>query len=298
MNFQKPEIIQNKISSSRSTFEILPLERGYGITLGNSLRRVLLSSISGCAIYAIRIDGVTHEFTALDGVSEDLTRIILNLKKVELSFPEEEVELKISSTGGVVKARDIKGNSNLKIINKTLEICNVSKDSTFEMELFAKKGVGFVDSDENAINLEEGKLAIDAIYSPIVKVSYEVENTRIGKDADLDKLVLDIETNSAVSPEDALTAASNILFKHYEIFASKDNDFDFVEYSEVEEENQKELSSYDISNGLYKILKANGIETIGELKDKKDTLSDLKGFGAKKLEEVDALLSDPDKNLK
>jgi len=298
MNFQKPETIKNKISSSRSTFEILPLERGYGITLGNSLRRVLLSSIQGCAIYAIRIKGVTHEFTALDGVSEDLTRIILNLKKVELSFPEDEVELKISSNGGVVKARDIEGNSNLKIINKTHEICTVSEGSTFEMELFAKKGVGFVDSEENSINLEEGKLAIDAIYSPILKVSYEVENTRIGKDADLDKLILDIETNSTISPEDALTAASNILLKHYEIFSSSDNSFDFVEYSEVEEENQKELSSYDISNGLYKILKSNGIETIGDLRDKKDILSNLKGFGAKKLEEVDALISNPDKNLK
>lgn len=298
MNFQKPEIIQNKVSSHRSTFEILPLERGYGITLGNSLRRVLLSSIPGCAIYAIRIAGVSHEFTALDGVAEDLTRIILNLKKVELSFPEEEVELKITSTGGVVKARDIKGNSNLKVINKSFEIFNVSEGTDFEMELFAKKGIGFVDSIDNSYNLEEGKLAIDSIFSPIVKVSYEVENTRIGKDSDLDKLILDIETNSTISPEESLKQAANVLFKHYEIFAEGKDNFGFTEYSEVEEENQKELSSYDISNGLYKVLKANGIETIGDLKVKKDTLSDLKGFGVKKLEEVEELLTDPDKNLK
>lgn len=298
MNFQKPTIIQNKISSSRSTFEILPLERGYGITLGNSLRRVLLSSINGCAIYAIRIDGVSHEFTALDGVSEDLTRIILNLKKVELTFPEEEVELSIVSDGGVVKAKDIQGNKNLKVINKSLEICHVAEGTHFEMELFAKKGLGFVAGEENQLNLEEGKLGIDAIYSPIVKVSYEVEKTRVGKDADLDKLIIDIETNSGISPENALRQASDILEKHYSIFAENTSEFAFSVVDKDVEENQKELSSYDISNGLYKILKANGIETIGDLRDRAQSLAEIKGFGSKKLEEVQTFLEDPDKNLK
>lgn len=298
MNFQKPTIIQNKISSARSTFEILPLERGYGITLGNSLRRVLLSSIKGCGIYAIRIDGVSHEFTALDGVSEDLTRIILNLKKVELTFPEEEVELSIVSDGGVVKAKDIQGNKNLKIINKSLEICHVAEGSHFEMELFAKKGLGFVAGEENALSLEEGKLGIDSIYSPIVKVSYEVEKTRVGKDADLDKLIIDIETNSGITPEDALKQASDILQTHYSIFADTTAEFAFSVVDKDIEEGQKELSSYDISNGLYKILKANGIETIGDLRLREDSLADIKGFGSKKLEEVQTFLENPDKNLK
>lgn len=298
MNFQKPTIIQKKISSSRSTFEILPLERGYGITLGNSLRRVLLSSINGCAIYAIRIAGISHEFSALTGVSEDLTRIILNLKKVELSFPEDEVALTLTSNGGVVKAKDIQGNKNLKIINKSLEICHVSEGTNFEMELFAKKGLGFVDGEENSINLEEGKLGIDSIYSPIVKVSYEVEKTRVGKDADLDKLIIDIETNSGFSPEEALKQASDILEKHYAIFSENTSEFAFNVVENVIEEDQKDLSSYDISNGLYKILTANGIETIGDLRSKADTLADVKGFGSKKLEEVHAFLENPDQNLK
>lgn len=298
MNFQKPELIQNKISANHSVFDILPLERGYGITMGNSLRRVLLSSISGCAIYALRIEGVTHEFTALDGVVEDLTRIILNLKNVNLSFPEDEVELKIVSDGGVVKAKDIKGNKNLKIFNKNLELLNVVDGVSFEMELFAKKGIGFVDSEENAINLEEGKLAIDSLFSPIVKVSYEVEKTRIGKDADLDKLSINIETNGVISPEDALNSASDIIRKHYEVFSITGKEFEFLQVNEEEELNSQELSSFDISNGLYKVLKANNIETIGDLKNKFDALSNLKGFGAKKLEEVNELLNNPEKNLK
>ena len=204
-------------------FVIEPLKRGYGTTLGNSLRRVLLSSLPGAAVTSISIEGVQHEFTSIDGVVEDVTQIILNLKNLILSIDSEEVkELRIDvAREGAVTAADIECDEQVEIINPDLHIATLSATGRLRMTMKARRGNGYVGADDNKKLLESaGEIAIDSIYTPVTRVSYDVEKTRVGQDASYDKLTLEVWTNGSVNPQEAISLASKILVEHFSILVN------------------------------------------------------------------------------
>ena len=227
IEFEKPRITKIDEDRDYGKFVIEPLERGYGTTLGNSLRRILLSSLPGAAITNLQIDGVLHEFSTIKGVREDVTQIILNIKGLALKlYDEGEKTLEIDITGPAnVTAGDIITDSDVEIMNKDLFICSVSEGATFRASLTVKPGRGYSRADENkSEDMPIGVLPVDSIYTPIKRVNYQVENTRVGRRDDFDKLTLDVWTDGSIAPQEAISLSAKILTEHLDIFVNLTDD--------------------------------------------------------------------------
>ena len=294
-------------------FTITPLERGYGITLGNSLRRVLLSSMPGVAIVAIAIEGVEHEFMAIPGVVEDVTNIILNLKEVVLSIDEDELfqsskenqdplyRLEVIKEGpGVITAGDITLDGNVKVVNPEKVIATLEKNGKFKAEFFARRGIGYVSAEENKTfckdkqgNKYVGRIPIDAIYTPIRRVKYNVEKTRVNENIDFDLLTLEIWTNGSILAKDAVSLASKFLMEHYLVVSTlneaiQDQDFMYEQEEKVTNKKlEKKIEELDLSVRSYNCLKRANINTVGELTLKtEEEMMSVRNLGRKSLKEV------------
>jgi len=306
--FQKPDkVLMLEADDFFGKFEFRPLEPGYGITVGNALRRILLSSLEGFAITSIKIDGVEHEFATVPGVIEDVTNIILNLKQVRFKQIVEEIEnekVSITVSGAeVFKAGDIgKHLSGFEVLNPDLEICHLDKNASFQIELNINKGRGYVPADENR-NLSDdvNVIAIDSIYTPIRNVKYSIENYRVEQKTDYEKLIIEIATDGSIHPKDALKEAAKILIHHFMLFSDEKI---LLEQSEVDgnEEFDEEilhmrqllktkLSDMNLSVRALNCLKSAEVETLGELVQfNKNDLLKFRNFGKKSLTELDELL--------
>ena len=310
LNFQKPDkIILQKADDFEGTFEFKPLEPGFGQTIGNSLRRVLLSSLEGYAISAVRIAGVDHEFSTIKGVVEDVVDIILNLKQVRIKKvieDDESIEEKVylTITGkDAFTASDIEGSTNVfQVMNPDLVICNMEPFVNIEMELTVTKGRGYVPADENMPkDAPIGVIPVDAIYTPIKKVSYAIENTRVGQRTDYEKLTIDLKTDGTIHPEEAVKEASRILIQHLMLITDENitfNDSSSAEENIVDEHIlhmrkllKTSLEDLDLSVRAYNCLKAAKINSLGEMV-KYDTheLLKFRNFGKKSLVEIEELL--------
>lgn len=307
--FQMPEkVVMDKADDFRGLFEFKPLEKGYGVTIGNALRRILLSSLEGYSITSIKIPGVLHEFSTIQGVVEDVCEIILNLKMVRFKKISDSVDSKIVvslKNKSVFTAGDINNfTSSFQILNPDLVICNLDSSINFEIELTLEKGRGYVSADENKPAEQVfGLIPIDAIFTPIKNVKYSIENTRVEQKTDYEKLILDIETDGSIHPEDALKGAANILIKHFMLFSDQTMTF---ETSKSDDENtvdeemlhmrkllKTNLSDLDLSVRAYNCLKAADIKTLGDLArlDISDMMK-FRNFGKKSLTELEQLVAE------
>ena len=299
LKFEKPKTETEEISDNYGKFVVKPLDRGFGITLGNSLRRVLLSSLPGAAIVNVNIDNVVHEFTPIEDVVEDVTTIVLNLKGVILSIDNEnpmiEKRLDITVTGPKdVYASDILADEQVRIVNPGHYICHVNAGKEFRMVMKAKKGNGYVSSKGNAKFINDvNDIAIDSIYTPIVKANYTVEKTRVEDSGDYDKLILEIWTNGSVNPKDALGTASKMLIDHFQTLvelSTTEITEDFMVERKSEEKNrnlEKPIEDLDLSVRSYNCLKRAGIHTLGELIEKsEEDMMKVRNLGKKSLKEV------------
>ena len=308
MILQMPEKVEREESTYTSTygkFIIQPLERGFGVTLGNSFRRVLLSSIHGAAITHVRFEGMVHEFSTIPGVVEDLSEIILNLKQVRLKLINKKPELiriHLKGSGKFTGADIQKVSSDLEILNPDLHIATLNKDADIEMELRIGRGRGYFTAEENRISDDPiGTIPIDAIFSPIKNVTYSVENTRVGHRTDYEKLILEVKTDGSVTPEDVLTYAGKILSDHINLFISFD-----VEPEEEEKESQIDedilrvrkllkmsVENLELSVRSNNCLKAAKIKTIGDLVEKEESeMLKFRNFGRKSLHELKKILNE------
>lgn len=299
---EKPEI--EMIDSEDLTygkFVFEPLERGFGTTVGNSLRRVLLSSLPGYAITSVKIDGVQHEFSQIEGVKEDVTEIVLNLKNVILKLHSDGPKtVYIEAIGEKeVTAGDIKGDSDIEILNPDMHIASLSKDAKLSMELVVDSGRGYVSAEQNKQDMTPviGVIAIDSIYTPVLRANYNVENTRVGRRIDYDKLTLEVWTDGTISAREAVSIAAKILSDHLKMFidlSDKEYVSDVIVQKKEETENQvldMTIEELDLSVRSFNCLKRAGINTVGELIDKTDAeMMKVKNLGKKSLEEVNAKL--------
>ena len=304
IEFEKPKIHKIEETKDYGKFIIEPLERGYGTTLGNSLRRILLSSLPGAAITDVHIDGVLHEFSTVEGVLEDVTAIILNLKKVALKIDSEDAQaLEINVVGPMdVTAGDINGSSDVEILNPDLHIATVAEGASFHVRMNADKGRGYVSASDNKAKNDEmpiGVLAIDSIYTPIERVNYQVEKTRVGQKNDYDKLTLDVWTNGSITPSEAISLSAKILTEHLTLFVDLTDEAKNAEIMIEKEETHKEkmlemtIEELDLSVRSYNCLKRAGINTVQELTNKSEAdMMKVRNLGRKSLEEVKAKLAD------
>ena len=298
IEIEKPDIRTIEISDDAKYGKIVvePLERGYGTTLGNSLRRILLSSLPGSAITNIQIEGVLHEFATVDGVVEDVPTIILHLKELALkTHTEEDKVIELNVTGPkTVTAADIIHDNEVEILNPDLYLFTLAEDATFNMQMTVANGRGFVRGDYNKKEDSPiGVLPVDSIYTPIKKVNYQVENTRIGQRNIYDKLTLDIWTDGSISPEKALSLAAKILTEHLNIFVDLSDEARQAEIMVEKEEAEKEkvlvmtIEELDLSVRSYNCLKRAGINTIQELTNKSEAeMMRVRNLGRKSLDEV------------
>ena len=277
-------------------FVIEPLERGYGITIGNALRRILLSSLPGVAVNSIRIDGVLHEFSTVPGVKEDVTEIILTLKELSANIDGEGSRtLKIQAQGPcTVTGADIICPPDVEILNKDLVIATLDDNAKFNMDINIDKGRGYVPAEENKTeNMPIGVLPVDSIYTPVQKVSYHVENTRVGQKSDYDKLTLEVWTNGSINPQEGISLAAKVLVEHLNLFIDLTEHVSNVEIMVEKEEDQKEkvlemtIEELDLSVRSYNCLKRAGINTVEELaNNSEDDMMKVRNLGKKSLEEV------------
>ncbi len=300
LQFEKPiyKITDSVESNFYGKFELEPLERGFGTTLGNALRRVMLASLPGSAISSVRIDGVLHEFQTLDGVIEDVTTIILNLKGVVIRNHSNEAKIiRINANEeGEVTAGDIEHDADIEIINPDKVIATIAKGGKLVMEMTVTNGRGYVKSEENKRLLDikkAGVIAIDSIYSPIERVSYEVESARVGQDESYDKLVLEVSTNGSMKPEEAIALASRILIEHFEILTDLSSiaDMSGMMIEKTEDPKVKALETsiedLDFSVRAYNCLKRAGIHTLQDLVNKSENdMMKIRNLGKKSLKEV------------
>jgi len=305
--FNLPERIkvdEETQTDSYAKFIAEPFERGYGVTIGNSLRRALISSIEGSAVTSVRIDGVKHEFSSLDGVMEDTTQIILNIKKLILrSYTKESKILRlIVNKKGEARAKDIKTDETVEILNPDLVIATLTKDRRLNIEMEVGKGRGYVPSERNKREDQPiGYIPIDAVFSPVKKVMFNVENTRVGQRTDYDRLILEIWTNGSITPKDALVYAANILQRHLDLFTNL-GEFPEEEEEEVKEDESEEkkellkklnkpISELELSVRSANCLREAKIQTIGDLakKTEQDMLK-YRNFGKKSLSEIKDIL--------
>jgi DNA-directed RNA polymerase subunit alpha len=296
----RPQISENEISPIRSKFTIEPLEPGFGYTVGNSLRRTLLSSIPGAAISSVRIDGVLHEFSTIPKVNEDVTDIILNLKELVIrSDLEEPTTAYLKAKGPAeVTAGDIAPPAGIEILNPDLHVATLGKGASLEMELTIERGVGYRMADRNKKARDPiGVIPVDSIFSPVRKVSYAVEDTRVEQMTDRDRLILDVETDGSVTPREALASAGGTLLELVQLFS------DLAEAASVsvgpaEDEDQPSdyaitVEDLNLSVRSYNCLKREGINSVGDLVQKSESeLMDIRNFGQKSIDEVKAKLEE------
>lgn len=304
IEFEKPNIHKVEETDNYGKFVVEPLERGYGTTLGNSLRRVLIASLPGAAITSMQIDGVLHEFSTVEGVTEDVTQIILNLKKVSLKLDSEDqknLELDVKGPAEVT-ASDIQGDNEVTILNPDLHIATVADGAELHIKLTADKGRGYLSANDNKARIDDlaiGVLPIDSIYTPIERVNYTVENARVGQRNDYDKLTLDVWTDGSLTPTEAVSLGAKILTEHLAMFVdlteTAQNAQVMVEKEETHKEKMLEMTieELDLSVRSYNCLKRAGINTVKELTDR--TVSDMmkvRNLGQKSLEEIKLKLND------
>lgn len=304
IEFEKPNIHKVEETDNYGKFVVEPLERGYGTTLGNSLRRVLIASLPGAAITSMQIDGVLHEFSTVEGVTEDVTQIILNLKKVSLKLDSEDqknLELDVKGPAEVT-ASDIQGDNEVTILNPDLHIATVADGAELHIKLTADKGRGYLSANDNKARMDDlavGVLPIDSIYTPIERVNYTVENARVGQRNDYDKLTLDVWTDGSLTPTEAVSLGAKILTEHLAMFVdlteTAQNAQVMVEKEETHKEKMLEMTieELDLSVRSYNCLKRAGINTVKELTDR--TVSDMmkvRNLGQKSLEEIKLKLND------
>ena len=310
LNFQKPdEVIMLDSAQNEGRFEFRPLEPGYGLTVGNALRRVLLSSLEGFAITSIKIKNVDHEFTSIPGVIEDVTEIILNLKQIrfkqQIEDENSETAILKSSKKSLVTAADLGSSlSNFQVLNPDQVVCTTDKKIDFEMEFTIDKGRGYVPAEENQHDdLSVGTIAIDSIYTPIKNVEYNIENYRVEQKTDFEKLNINITTDGSVDPKEALTQASRILVQHFMLFSDDKINFDTDEDNEFDEDSlhmsqllKTTLVDLGLSVRSLNCLKHAEVFTLGELVSfSKNDLLKFRNFGKKSLTELEELVED--KNL-
>ena len=283
--------------SNVANIKIEPLERGYGLTLGNALRRILLSSLQGAAITAVKIPGVEHEFSAKSGVKEDIVDIILNLKKVAVKMHTSEKKIvRINAKGPcVVTAGMIKTGTDIEVTNPDQHICTLSKDADLEMELYCEVGRGYVSAGSNKQNYPIGVIAIDALYSPVKKVSYKVEDTRVGQVTDYDKLIMNIETDASITPEMAIALSARIMQDQLQLFVTFEEEEE--EKQEVKEELEynpillKKVDELELSVRSRNCLQNDNIVYIGDLVNKTEAeMLRTQNFGRKSLNEIKDVL--------
>lgn len=304
IEFEKPNIHKVEETDNYGKFVVEPLERGYGTTLGNSLRRVLLASLPGAAITSIQIDGVLHEFSTVKGVTEDVTQIILNLKDVSLKIDsEDEKNLEIDVKGPAeVTAGDIQGDGDVSVMNPDLHIATVADGAELHIKMTADKGRGYVSADENKARMDDlaiGVLPIDSLYTPIERVNYTVENTRVGQRTDYDKLTLDVWTDASMTPTEAVSLAAKILSDHLAMFVNMTEEAQNTQVMVEKEETHKEkmleitIEELDLSVRSYNCLKRAGINTVKELTDRTESdMMKVRNLGQKSLEEIKLKLAD------
>lgn len=306
-NLQMPERIEveeQTYSDNFGRFFVQPLEKGYGVTVGNMLRRVLLSSLHGAAITSIKVNDIQHEFTQIEGVFEDITEVILNLKQVRFKLINknpEKVNITISGPCDL-KAGMIKDYSNdFEILNPDLHIATLNESAKLDLELTIGKGRGYITAEENKMPDQPiGVIPIDSIYSPVTNVKYFIENTRVGQKTDFEKLILEIETDGSVTPDDALTYAGKILKDHIQLFINFDIDTENEEVAEIDEETLRvkkllkmSVDELELSVRSHNCLKAANIKTIGDLVRREESeMLKFKNFGRKSLLELGKILEE------
>jgi DNA-directed RNA polymerase subunit alpha len=305
MEFQIPKIVHEEVDENRGVFQIEPLDRGFGYTFGNSLRRVLLSSLEGAAVTSIKIEGVAHEFTTLPGVREDVTDILLNFKNLicRLHGESPEIEVRLSKKGpGPVTAADIEAPAELEILNPDLELANLSDKGRLDVTLTIGRGRGYVPAELNrGPEHTIGVIPVDSIFSPVRRVSYDVEAARVGQRTDYDKLILDVTTDGSVNPKDAIGEAAEILIRQLAIFTDLERIEGFGEAAAPEAAAEPALAhgmenfpieELELGVRSYNCLKRVGIETIGDLVVKSEAeLAAIPNFGKKSIEEVKETLA-------
>ncbi|HLG26407.1 DNA-directed RNA polymerase subunit alpha [Paenisporosarcina macmurdoensis] len=304
IEIEKPKIETVEISEGAKfgKFVVEPLERGYGNTLGNSLRRILLSSLPGAAVTSIQIDGVLHEFSTIEGVVEDVASVIMNVKKLALKiYSDEEKVIEIDIKGdGQVTAADITHDSDVEILNPDLYIATIGKNGHLRMRMYAQRGRGYTPADQNKReDLPIGVIPIDSIYTPVSRVNFQVENTRVGQMTNFDKLSLDVWTDGSIGPKEAISLGAKILTEHLNIFVGMTDEAQTAEIMVEKEEDQKEkvlemtIEELDLSVRSYNCLKRAGINTVLELANKsEDDMMKVRNLGRKSLEEVRAKLDE------
>ncbi|TXL60992.1 DNA-directed RNA polymerase subunit alpha [Cerasibacillus terrae] len=304
IEIEKPKIETVEISEDATfgKFVVEPLERGYGTTLGNSLRRILLSSLPGAAVTSVQIDGALHEFSTIDGVVEDVTTIVLNLKNLALKIYSDEVKtLEIDVQGeGTVTAADLIYDSDVEVLNPDLHIATLNEKGNLHMKLSAERGRGYRPAEENKKDdLPIGVVPIDSIFTPVSRANYQVENTRVGQSANYDKLTLDVWTDGSIRPEEAVSLGAKILTEHLNIFVGLTEEAQTAEIMVEKEEDQKEkvmemtVEELDLSVRSYNCLKRAGINTVQELTTKsEEDMMKVRNLGRKSLDEVKSKLAD------
>jgi DNA-directed RNA polymerase subunit alpha len=305
MEFQIPKIIHEEVDENRGVFVIEPLDRGFGYTFGNSLRRVLLSSLEGAAVTSVKIEGVAHEFTTLPGVREDVTDVILNLKNLvcRLHGESPEIEVRLQKKGpGPVTAADIQAPADLEILNPELELAHLSERGKLELTLTIGRGRGYVPAELNrGPEHTIGVIPIDSIFSPVRRVAYDVEAARVGQRTDYDKLILDVTTDGSIDPRESIGQAADILIRQLAIFTDIEKIEGFGEAAAAEAAAEPSLAhgmenfpieELELGVRSYNCLKRVGIETIGDLVTKTEgELAAIPNFGKKSIEEVKETLA-------
>lgn len=300
LNFEKPiyKITEYVENNNYGKFELEPLERGFGTTIGNALRRVMLSSMPGSAIVAVKIDGVMHEFQTIEGVVEDVTSIILNLKSIVIkNHTEEQKVLKLhAKEEGIVTAGDIETDADVEIINKDQIIATLAKGGKLDMEFIVANGRGYVPAPENKKYIENeaiGYIAIDSLYSPVERINFEVESARVGQDATYDNLIMYVYTNGSMRPEEAMALAAKILIEHLNIVTNLSDIADATGIMSAKQEDSKlkkletPIDELDFSVRAYNCLKRANINTLGDLVEKSETeMMKIRNLGKKSLKEV------------
>ena len=307
IEFKRPRISVEEIDGNSARFTVEPLERGFGFTLGNCMRRVLLSSLPGAAVTSIKVTGVDHEFTQIKGVREDVTDIILNIKQLVIKLNgEPQATLRLTAKGAkTVTAGDISLPSGVEVLNPDMTLATLNKTGKFEAELLVEKGRGYSSGERNKKATDAiGVIPIDSIFTPVRKVSYKVEHTRVGQRTDYDKLLLEVRTNGSLTPNEAVSLASQIINEHMMLFAEQAEE-QARESVFVADESQKEpalnspIEDLELSVRSYNCLKRQGIDTLQQLLDCSEIdLVNIRNFGSKSIDEVKAKLDELDLSLK
>jgi len=310
IEIEKPHVERLESDENYGRYEISPLERGYGTTLGNSLRRILLSSLPGAALTSVKVEGVKHEFSAIPGVVEDMTDLILNLKEVVVKYSgEEQTTIRLEAEGeGEVTAGDFISSGDVQVVNKDHHIATLAEDGRLVLEATVDKGRGYHTAEENKDLFDDnviGLIPIDSAYSPTERANFNIENTRVGQVTDFDRLVLEVNTNGSIHPDDAISLAAKIMVEHLELFINLTDEIEDVEIMvEVEEEEKDKIldttiEELELSVRSSNCLKRAGINTVEELVDKtEDDLMKVRNLGKKSLQEIKDKLDKLELDLK